>query len=139
MDKLTPAEFFTRAIERVPANPRYPKYRHLGVRLNLLRKPFAKYYGDELTFTETLDSLIKQRVVVAVHAVWGTVSNEWEQESRKLVEVERLDTFPDTSVEDDNPILYLPRALPRAIKARLTQADDILAKILQPTLVAANG
>jgi hypothetical protein len=139
MNKITPAEFITRAIERVPPYPTKTKYRHRGVRLDLLRKPFAKYYGGEIDLTVTLDDLIKQNVVIAVHAVWDTVLNEWRQKSRKLVEVERLEAFPDSRVPDENPILYLPNALPRVLKAHLSQPEEILAKILQPTLVAANG
>ncbi len=139
MDKFTPAEFFTRAIARVPPDLRNPKYRHLGVRLNLLRKPFAKYYAGEIDLNHALDSLIKGRVIVAVHAVWGKVPDQWEHKKRKLVEIERLEAFPDSRVSDENPILYLPHALPRALRTQLNQADEILAKILRPTLVAANG
>lgn len=135
MDKLTPAEFFTRAIERVPVNPTYPKYRHLGVRLNVLRKPFAKYYGTEMDFAQTVDSLIKQKVVVAVHLKWGE-----KTAGRKPVEVERFECYPDPLIQDDdNPILYLPLGIPKVLTARVDRADEVLDKILKPTLVAANG
>lgn len=136
MTRITPTEFFTRAIVWVPyRDPQYPtRYFHLGIRTDVLRKPFTRYFGSELNFDETLDSLIKEKVVVAVHLVWGG-----ETDRRRPTEVERLQSFPDPSVEDTNPILYLPQTIPKPLKARLNRTEEILNKILQPILIAVNS
>jgi hypothetical protein len=122
MTKLSTEEFFMRAIKNLPPEPDgHSEFRHLGVRLELLKDPFARHYGPKKDLAETLNALIENETVVAVHLTWH------EGEIQKAM---RLRSFPDPAQEEENPILYLPKMVPKDVRLALRRSIDALDKIL---------
>ncbi len=127
MAKITPEEFILRAIKVLPyRHRRHPEdYYHLGIRQNVVREAFDHYFEKCESFETTLDGLIRGEKIVAAKLVWVRKDG-----SSRVKEVQRLHSFPDTNVDETNPILYLADVVPKRIKVRLDRVNENLRKIL---------
>lgn len=106
MTKLSPEEFVLRAVERLPSKGSG----HTGLRKSELERPFKRHFRTEFELGEILHGLIQSGKVVAVHLVWSKRPDNvdrWRWTPHPE-EVERLHAFPDSEVEDSNPVLYPP-------------------------------
>ncbi len=132
MSKLTPTEFFLRAIDRLPyGSKEHASNRHLGIRLVELCEPFEQYFNDSAELALTLDTLIKQNAVVAATVTWTRRDTGFRRSSSRVSVVRRLHSFPDPLCNESNPILYLPHKIPRILQKRLSRPSEILKRILE--------
>lgn len=132
MSKLTPTEFFMRAIDRLPYGSKgHASNRHLGIRLAQLTEPFELYYGGSVQLESTLDTLIKENTIVAASVTWTKRDTGFGRPSRKIDTARRLHRFPDPFCNEPNPVLYLPYKIPRVLQKRLSHTSDILKRILE--------
>lgn len=132
MSRLSPAQFVERAIRHIPVpNTQNP---HKGVRKSVLVELFQEYFGESVSFDEALNELIVEGKVVAFQIVWkarpaNVARYNWRSTYEKVTQ---LYAFPDTKVEETDPMLYLPDSVPGKLQARVNRKKILLAKITGP-------
>lgn len=124
MAKTLSAEQFVLKALNVLCEETQSRNGRLGVRMSELQEAFDLYFHGDKGLAETIGLLVKDNEVIALRVIWKRSDGR-----STLSEMQRLFSFPDFRFEERNPLLYLPKNLPKRFKARLTRSSALVEMI----------